>query len=129
MKKFLLLLCLVWGVEQAKAQSSCDIQTYKEICIRKIPEYFVFTKSYALTQRESEHEIIFNGSNAYIFIADSYRTVIEVYRQGTDGEKILIKSGKAYLSYIPSNTGKYYVRFVFEDTDEFCGAAVMCFLR
>ncbi|MEO1655951.1 MAG: hypothetical protein AAFU64_20585 [Bacteroidota bacterium] len=128
MKKFILLVLfsLLFG---ASLRAQCDINTFKEICIKKIPEYFVYSKSFELTQKESKYEVIFNKLRAYILIADSYRTNIEIYRIEEDEELRLIKSSKAYLSYVPSVTGRYKIRFEFQETDEYCGAAVLSFLR
>lgn len=126
MKKFLFLIFLLFFAYTANAQ--CNPEPFKEACIKKVPEFFVFTKSYALDKQESEHEMIFNKQKAYIFIADSYRIKIEVLRE-ENGKKVLLKSDHAYLSYVPPVTGKYLIRFTFEETDEFCGAVVMAFLR
>lgn len=111
------------------AQAQCDISTYKNICIQKIPEYFVFSKTFPLQGKINESDVILNAQLAYIFVADSYRTLIEIYRLDANGQKTFIKSGKAYVSFIPGSTQKYKARFIFEDTDEYCGAAVLCFLR
>ena len=127
MKKLLFILILFVG-STALVQAQCDTKTYKDICIQKIPEYFVFSRSYALKKAVQEHEHILNRQKAYIIIADSYRTKIEIYRITQKG-KSLVKSGSAYVSYIPSSTGRYQIKFTFEETDEFCGAAVLCFLR
>lgn len=126
-KLFFLLLFSLFFCPQLKAQ--CDINTFKEICIKKIPEYFVYSKSFELKEKESKYEVIFNKLRAYILIADSYRTNIELYRIEEDDELRLIKSSKAYLSYVPSVTGRYKIRFEFQETDEYCGAAVLSFLR
>ncbi len=128
----LIIIGLLWIsilCASSKLQAQCNTQTYKDICIRKIPEYFVFSKSYELSEEVSEFEIFFNSLTAYVLIADSYRTNIEVYRSEDDGEKRLVKTAPAYLSYVAPVTGKYYLRFTFKETDEHCGAAVLCFLR
>ncbi|MCU0445984.1 MAG: hypothetical protein MUE85_13825 [Microscillaceae bacterium] len=132
-KTALILIILLWGAtRQATAQSTCDAQTFKDICIKKIPEYFVFSKSYALEKQVTEHENILTKLKAYIIIADSYRTRIEIYKDEGRGIKTMVRTGEGYVSYVAPSTGKYFIKFTFDESDEnnqFCGAAVLAFLR
>jgi hypothetical protein len=132
MKKIFLIFCFACFVGVAPSFAQCETQTFKDICIKKIPEYFVFSKSYSLTKKETEHEILLTKLKAYIVIADSYRTKIEIYKDDGKGGRSLVKTGEGYASYISGTPGKYFLKFIFEegeDIEQYCGAAVVAFLR
>lgn len=133
MKKFAFLGFLILfflGFYQSTAQAQCDTKTYHELCIKKIPEYFVYSKSFPLTKKETEVEVFLTQLKAYIVLSDSFRTRIEIYKDNGKGAKTIVKSGNGFVSYVVPTTGKYFFKFVFdEDTEESCGSAIMAFLR
>ncbi len=131
MKK-LTFLCLFVGLffVSNASYAQCDTKTYHELCVKKIPEYFVYSKSFPLSKKETEAEVFLTQLKAYIVLSDSFRTRIEIYKDNGKGAKTLIKSANGFVSYVVPTTGKYFFKFVFdEDTEESCGAAIMAFLR
>jgi hypothetical protein len=94
-----------------------------------MPEYFVYSKTFNLSKKESESEQLLTQGKAYIILADNQRTKIEIYRESA-GKKSLVKSGTGYVSYIVPSSGKYFFKFIFDEDDtDFCGAAILAFLR
>ncbi len=130
--KNLLFACLFAGfyLFSQTSYAQCDTETYRQLCIKKIPEYFVYSKNFPLSKKETEVEVFLTQLKAYIVLSDSFRTRIEIYKDNGKGVKTLIKASNGFASYVVPTTGKYFFKFVFdEDTEESCGSAVLAFLR
>lgn len=124
---------------QTTASAQCDAEKYTEKIISNLPEGATFLKSYKIdgergTKLKIEFPYIFRQNSTYLInIANKEAEIKGVVLNLYDSNRNLIgtsydATNKKYrpgLGYTCAATGVYYLTFTFENTKDYCAAAVL----
>lgn len=129
----MLFLCLAL----TKSYAQCNTQPYTEKGIKRLEQGFTFLKSYPISgETGKNYSYIFSHGTKYLItLANNEADAKGVYVTLMDSKKKVVASsynnGKFYqtISFTPSATGIYSLKFSFEKTKDFCAAGVLAMKR
>lgn len=132
------LACLGIGMD---ANGQCSPEQYTEECIPKLQEGFNFVKSYEINGKggdkdKIEYSYVFaKGTQYFISICSAGETPDGIVMNLYDSERNKVGStlidGKKQkgIIYPCESTGIYYITFTFNNSQNYCGGAVLGFKR
>jgi hypothetical protein len=127
--------------EEPQRVNACDAKTYKDKCVRDLPDGYTFLKSYTIdgqggTKKKVEFSYIFSKNNSYLIMLgnSSPQTkgiVVTIYDSNRKKLAASFSNGKYYpaVAYKCNATGIYYLTFTFEGTNDYCAGSVLSFRR
>lgn len=132
-------LLVIFALSTASAQ--CEADKYTDKCIQKLASGFTFMKSYKIdgdggSKPKIEYSYVFSkGTNYMVTLANKDPEIKGMTLSLYDSSRKLVatshdKSNDKYYSaigYTCAATGIYYLTFSFEDTKDYCAAAVLGF--
>jgi hypothetical protein len=120
---------------------SCDSKTYKDKILNTIPSQFTYLKSYTLDGQGGgkpniEYSYIFSKNTTYlVMIANSSPQTkglkVTIYDSNRKQLVTSVTQAKYYpaIMYKCNATGIYFLRFTFENSNDYCGGSVLAFKR
>jgi hypothetical protein len=143
MKKIMQLLCLtLWfGMTTGYAFAQCDTEIYTERALRILPQGFTFVKSYRVDgkngiKKQIEYTCVLSRDTNYAIRLSSKDggvngLKVTLYDSQRNELATSFANNKLFLGWTfkCKTTGIYYLSFTFQDSQSYCGGAVMGFKR
>ncbi|NJO00624.1 MAG: hypothetical protein HC880_02090 [Bacteroidia bacterium] len=119
----------------------CDAKPYKDKCVGDLPTSYTFLKSYTIdgkdgTKKTVEYSYIFSKETSYLVMlsngnAQTKGLKVTLFDSNRRQLATSFVNGKYYpaMAYQCRATGIYFIRFTFEDTNNYCAGAVLAFKR
>ncbi len=121
--------------------NSCDAKPYKDKCVKNLPFSYTFLKSYSIdgkngSKKSVEYSYIFSKNTNYLVMlansnAQTKGLKVTLYDSNRRELATSYQNGKYYpaMGYTCRATGIYFLRFTFENTNDYCAGAVLAFKR
>ncbi len=126
----------------SQEKTPCNSEEYLDSCRKHIEDdHFTDIKEFFIknekgNQKQIEHSFTFTAGTTYEYYFTGYQEGKQqiIASLLNDKKKKLVSSHEKdqyahKITYFCKKTGVYYIRFNFEDDEEFCGAAVLGFTK
>ena len=141
MRNFLLIFVAVLGFFAADAQAQCNAELYNNMALKMLQPGFTFVKNYRIDGKNGERKkieytcVFSKDTNYMIRIAGKdggpkgiVATLFDSKRQQMATSYVSNRFYEGW-TYKCTSTGIYYITFSFQDSQSYCGAAVLGFSR
>ncbi len=124
-----------------KEVPACDAKAYKDRCVKSLPEGYTFLKSYTIdgkggSRKDVEYSYIFSKNTEYLVMLansgnDTKGLKVTLYDSNRRPLATSYNKGRYYpaMIYKCHATGIYFIRFSFENTNDYCAGSVLAFKR
>jgi hypothetical protein len=137
-----LFLSFLNPVKESPLQAECDAKTYKDRCIKGLPEGYTFLKSYTIDgkagiRKKVEYSYIFSKNTNYLVMlanrdAQTKGVTVTLFDSNRRQLATSFAKGKYYpaMAYKCNATGIYYLTFNFDTAaPDYCAGSVLGFKR
>lgn len=129
----------VFLLSYSVASAQCDADRYTNKCLEKLTTGYTFMKSYKIdgnggNKPKVEYSYVFSkGTNYMVTLANKDPELKGMSLSLYDSSRKLVASNKvdnkyfSAIGYTCAATGIYYLTFSFDETQDYCAAAVLGF--